>query len=457
MEHSTEWRFGVVANITQSHIDAEGVQRYGTKAFTSGTKVYLGGKCWDKTAPTIGVIGQNRFGKMVVESVPVELLENVRTQRIYEPKVLAIMGHLEAMDGWVWWQRTVVDRKDTEQFVKIWGETIKQSHLTNDDISKLQNEETFYTDCMDRQFIDFFNDDEKLELQKDDYLSINIAAGGSVRLRNCLVRASKPRLGDVLFMTKARILKIRNFGRKCFEELYVLTKALLDGKELPKANTPYFRNTVDKLRYDGSHFTYTEIKQLYSKHVEEIKEHLNDKEYYPEKSLGWYICVVHTSLQYDSAVSQDLSDESIRSEYTSHKKDYPLLYDEICNFLELFINASLKDREKEVLMLRLGIKCKELVLQQVGERIGVTRERVRQNEKRGKRILISKLNKLPMNLYDKVLVLKERIYTIGLGGFVLALIKFGRKNLAKFITHAFFEDKDAEYYLRVKHYYQSIV
>lgn len=324
-------------------------------------------------------------------------------------------------------------------------------------MSELQNEETFYTDRMDCKFIDFFDDGEQLELQKDDYLSINIAAGGSVRLRNCLVRASKPRLGDVLFMTKAQILKIRHFGRKCFEELFDLTKALLGGKELPKANPPYFKNPVEKLRYDGSYLTYEEVKTLYSKHPEEVKEHLSDKEYYPEKSMGWYICVVHQSLQYDSAVLHNLSDDSIRSEYISHKKDYPLLYDEICDFLEPFINASLKDREKEVLMLRLGIKCKEQVLQQVGENIGVTRERVRQNEKRGKHILISKLNKLPMSLYDDVLALKEKIYDIGLGGFVLALIKFKRKNLAKFITYAFFNDKSLEYYLRVKNYFQNIV
>lgn len=326
------------------------------------------------------------------------------------------------------------------------------------EIFEAQSEEMFHTDRMGCKFIDFFNEEEQVELQKDDFLSINIAAGGSVRLRNCLVRVSKPRLGDVLFLTKAELLRIRNFGRKCFEELYDLTKVLLNGgKELPKANPPYFKNPVDNLRYDGSYLTYGEFKTLYSKHSEEIKAHLDDKEYYPQKSLGWYFGVVHTSLQHESAVLQHMSDESICAEYKSHKKDYPSLYNEICDFLEPLIDALLKDREREVLILRLGIKCQEQILQQVGERIGVTRERVRQNEKKGKRILISKLNKLPMNLYDEVLALKDKIYDIGLGGFVLALIKFKRKNLAKFVTHAFFNDTDAECYLRVKHYYQSIV
>lgn len=120
-EKKAEWRFGVVANITHSHRDENNEERFGTKAFTPGTKVYLGGKFWDKTNLQIGVIGMNRFGKTVVESVPVELIEKVRTQRIYKPRVLAIMSHLEMMDGWEWWQRTAADRKDAEKFVKEWG------------------------------------------------------------------------------------------------------------------------------------------------------------------------------------------------------------------------------------------------------------------------------------------------------------------------------------------------
>lgn len=119
-DSAVAWRFGVVANITRSHLDENGELRYGTKAFTSGTKVYLGGKNWDKENPEIGVIGRNRFGRIVVEGVPISLLENVRTQRIYKPQVLKIMEYLEELDGWAWWKRTVADRKDTELFVKEW-------------------------------------------------------------------------------------------------------------------------------------------------------------------------------------------------------------------------------------------------------------------------------------------------------------------------------------------------
>lgn len=114
------WRFGVVANITEFHTDKDGNTYRGTKPFTPGTKVYLAGKDWNASLENISVIGLNRFGKMVLESIPIECLENVRTQRIFQPHVLEIIDYLERIDGWVWWSRTSNDRKGTKQFVKDW-------------------------------------------------------------------------------------------------------------------------------------------------------------------------------------------------------------------------------------------------------------------------------------------------------------------------------------------------
>ena len=120
MDQLKEWRFGVVGNITKSHLDEDGQLRYGTKAFTPGTKVFLGGKYWDSSRDVIGVIGQNRFGRMITEAVPVELIENVRTQIIRHPQVLDIIDYEESMEGWDWWQRTAADKKETQQFVNDW-------------------------------------------------------------------------------------------------------------------------------------------------------------------------------------------------------------------------------------------------------------------------------------------------------------------------------------------------
>lgn len=114
------WRFGVVANITEYHIGEDGKQYRGTKPFTAGTKVYLGGKTWNESLKDIRVIGRNRFGRIVLEWISVDCLENVRTQRIYKPHVLEIISYEEHIEGWDWWKRTSSDRKETEEFVKKW-------------------------------------------------------------------------------------------------------------------------------------------------------------------------------------------------------------------------------------------------------------------------------------------------------------------------------------------------
>ena len=113
-----KWRFGVVGNIVSEHTDENGNVYYGTKAFTPGTKVYINGKFWDYQRTEISVIGKNRFGRVVLETVPINLIENIRTQRIYTPHVLEIIDYLRVVEGWEWWERTTADRKDAEFFVK---------------------------------------------------------------------------------------------------------------------------------------------------------------------------------------------------------------------------------------------------------------------------------------------------------------------------------------------------
>ena len=118
------WRFGVVANITEYHIGEDGKEYRGTKPFTAGTKVYLGGKDWDNTRDSIGVIGRNRFGRIALEWLPVNCLENVRIQRIYKPRVLDIINTQEVLEGWKWWGQTASDRKETKVFVESWNNNL---------------------------------------------------------------------------------------------------------------------------------------------------------------------------------------------------------------------------------------------------------------------------------------------------------------------------------------------
>ena len=60
MSQSANWKYCVVGNITKSHTDGNGIVRYGTSAFTGGTKVYLCGKYWDPSTKTIVAIGITR-------------------------------------------------------------------------------------------------------------------------------------------------------------------------------------------------------------------------------------------------------------------------------------------------------------------------------------------------------------------------------------------------------------
>lgn len=124
---NNNWRFGVVGNIVKQHLDIEGVVRYGTKVFTGGTKVYIDGKGWNNETDTVSVIGRNRFGRYVIESVPVSLIEDVRVQRIYKPTVIQIMCYVEAVEGWTWWKKTSEDKKEAKAFVDSW----KSSTRTN--------------------------------------------------------------------------------------------------------------------------------------------------------------------------------------------------------------------------------------------------------------------------------------------------------------------------------------
>ena len=122
MKEKMEWRFGVAANIKKSFQDEDGVVHYGCKPFRPGTKVYVNGKDWNPTKRThIGVIGRNRFGRIALEFIPIELLENFRAVRIYNPRVLSILHYEEWAEGYVWWDRTVDDRKESEAFAKAWS------------------------------------------------------------------------------------------------------------------------------------------------------------------------------------------------------------------------------------------------------------------------------------------------------------------------------------------------
>ena len=113
-----EWKYCAVGNVVKTHLDKDGVVRYGTLQFTGGTKVYLYGKFWHKSEE-IAVLGLSRGKRYIVQyDVPIDYIENVRLQRTYHPKVLEIMNNFEFWDGW--WGNTQEDREDVLRFIKAW-------------------------------------------------------------------------------------------------------------------------------------------------------------------------------------------------------------------------------------------------------------------------------------------------------------------------------------------------
>ena len=122
---SFEWRFGVVGNIVKTHLDEDGILRYGTIQFTGGTKVYIDGKNWSNLPRTeIVVIGLNRFKRFEIAAVPPELIENVRFQIIRNRTVLNILSGEEAVDGWHFWGRLSSDRREAKEFANNWEEIV---------------------------------------------------------------------------------------------------------------------------------------------------------------------------------------------------------------------------------------------------------------------------------------------------------------------------------------------
>ena len=94
------WTYCVVGNIKNTHFDDNGTLRYGTSAFTGGTKVYLSGRLWDRDRDNINALGLSRGKELQVIWTDVSHIENVRCQKVFNPAILEIMNTHEFRAGW---------------------------------------------------------------------------------------------------------------------------------------------------------------------------------------------------------------------------------------------------------------------------------------------------------------------------------------------------------------------
>lgn len=125
MEEKREWKYCVAGNMRKIHFDDEWIIRYGTSAFTGGTKVFLCGKYWDFTRKEISVIGLCKSKRHEVHEVPVYLIENVRCQKVYRSGVLELMNNFEFRD--CWWHNTKRDKREAEEFAEKWNALFNKS------------------------------------------------------------------------------------------------------------------------------------------------------------------------------------------------------------------------------------------------------------------------------------------------------------------------------------------
>ena len=113
------WRYCVVGNIVKTHIDENGTLRYGTVAYSGGTKVYLCGRLWERGREKISVLGKNRFNRYEITEVSPKLIENVRCKRVFRPHILWFMNNWECTD--LWWNNAPEEKTKTEEFVRQWN------------------------------------------------------------------------------------------------------------------------------------------------------------------------------------------------------------------------------------------------------------------------------------------------------------------------------------------------
>jgi len=119
MEKPLDWTYCVVGNITKTHIDESGILRYGTSAFSGGTKVYICGRIWDKTKKHIDALGLTRGGHLQTIETDIDQIENLRLQKVFKPSILRMMDDHEYRSSW--WGKSKKEKADAEAFIHWWN------------------------------------------------------------------------------------------------------------------------------------------------------------------------------------------------------------------------------------------------------------------------------------------------------------------------------------------------
>lgn len=238
--------------------------------------------------------------------------------------------------------------------------------------------------------------------------SVEILNYCSYRLSNCLSKCDIITVGDLKKLSVEQVLKIRYFGRKCFQELLSVLKKLGEEKgeekevtEGAKGNDGYLldycsirlRNcllsrgitTIDDLK-DYTPEQLFKIRNFGKKcYLELIEIVKRISENQPDFDTTKTIDRIVTAFE-QPVIELDFSNmQNIYDTYKEKIPEFNLFYPKLVDLIEKFSNAILKDKEKRIYYKRIGLDGDYRTLDDIGKSEGCSRERIRQIIEKAKR------------------------------------------------------------------------
>lgn len=242
----------------------------------------------------------------------------------------------------------------------------------------------------------------------------------STRLRNRLIINGINTVKDLKRFSPDRLMKIRNFGVKCLSELC----SVLNGAD--RSENREQSASSEALLWLNSLATCATDLRIHEKNANAISYLTSigyDEQKFYEGSVGYYLCITKKLGDDDFIFTPDFSDTAaIYKIYTENTEQFDLIYLQLLEYIEMVSNRVLSEREKRILMMRLGLTADVTTLASIGREEGVTRECIR-------RILL-KINRkfhlrrsfklLPADFYKMNLI--KQMKDISIEAFIFYLI-----------------------------------
>ena len=308
--------------------------------------------CYDERSSIVGIGEPNKqllcyFKKTVEGEIlvkfkasdkPIQLIENIENINIYI--------------------------SETIKMFKGNDFTRRSKNFKNDNVYKRKRENDFEYEEVDGLIAE-------MVLTKGDVI---IGDTVSNRLTNALYRVGIKTISDLNGWTCSKLMRVKNFGENCLEELiYLFTN-------LKQEDSPNEDNNIDinylHIKATSGMVRTFEQKENVSKYLCSINF---DETCFEEGSLGWALCLKKQIKNDINKISYCNSTNELRELYLRNKENYEQLFDATKQFLTSLINkVSKSTRYAEMTSSLLSFDSDGQSLRGVGREYDVTGERVRQ-------------------------------------------------------------------------------